>query len=116
ILLLFSATALFLMSSLGIGLLISTVSRTQQQAMMSAFFVIFPAMLLSGFAFPIESMPQAVQWLTYLNPMRFFLVIIRSIFQKGVGVDILWPQLLALFTLGGTILSCAVLRFKKTLS
>ena len=114
--LLFGATALFLMSSLGIGLLISTISRTQQQAMMSAFFVIFPAMLLSGFAFPIESMPQAVQWLTYLNPMRFFLVIIRSIFQKGVGMEILWPQLLALSLIGVSILSCAVLRFKKTLS
>jgi ABC-2 type transport system permease protein len=116
LLLLFGATALFLMSSLGIGLLISTVSRTQQQAMMSAFFVIFPAILLSGFAFPIDSMPQAVQWLTFVNPMRFFLVIIRAIFQKGVGIDILWPQLLALFTLGVTILSCAVLRFQKTLS
>jgi ABC-2 type transport system permease protein len=116
ILLLFGSTALFLMSSLGIGLLISTVSRTQQQAMMSAFFVIFPAMLLSGFAFPIESMPQAVQWITYLNPMRFFLVIIRSIFLKGVGIEILWPQLLALFIIGVTILSSAVLRFKKTLS
>jgi ABC-2 type transport system permease protein len=116
VLLLFGSTALFLMSSLGIGLLISTVSRTQQQAMMSAFFVIFPAMLLSGFAFPIDSMPQSVQWITYLNPMRFFLVIIRSIFQKGVGLDILWPQLLALLILGVTILSCAILRFKKTLS
>ena len=115
VLLLFGSTALFLMSSLGIGLLISTVSRTQQQAMMSAFFVIFPAMLLSGFAFPVESMPQAVQWITYLNPMRFFLVIIRSIFQKGVGIEILWPQMLALFILGVTILSSAVLRFKKTL-
>jgi ABC-2 type transport system permease protein len=114
--LLFGSTALFLMSSLGIGLLISTVSRTQQQAMMSAFFVIFPAMLLSGFAFPIESMPQAIQWLTYLNPMRFFLVIIRSIFQKGVGVEILWPQLVGLAVIGATILSLAVLRFKKTLA
>ena len=113
--LLFGATALFLMSSLGIGLLISTISRTQQQAMMSAFFVIFPAMLLSGFAFPIESMPGPVQWLTYLNPMRFFLVIIRAIFQKGVGIEILWPQLLALALIGASILSCAVLRFKKTL-
>ena len=116
LLLLFGATALFLMSSLGIGLLISTISRTQQQAMMSAFFVIFPAILLSGFAFPIESMPASVQWLTYLNPMRFFLVIIRSIFQKGVGVEILWPQLVALFLIGVSILSLAVLRFKKTLS
>ena len=113
--LLFGATALFLMSSLGIGLLISTVSRTQQQAMMSAFFVIFPAILLSGFAFPIESMPRIVQWITCVNPMRFFLVIIRAIFQKGVGVEILWPQLLALLMIGVAILSTAVLRFKKTL-
>jgi ABC-2 type transport system permease protein len=116
LLLLFGSTALFLMSSLGIGLLISTISRTQQQAMMSAFFVIFPAMLLSGFAFPIESMPEPVQWLTYLNPMRFFLVIIRSIFQKGVGVDILWPQLVALSVIGVAILSLAIARFQKTLS
>ena len=115
ILLLFGATALFLMSSLGIGLLISTVSRTQQQAMMSAFFIIFPAILLSGFAFPIESMPRTVQWITYLNPMRFFLVIIRAIFLKGVGIGILWPQLTALLLLGVAILSTAVLRFKKTL-
>lgn len=114
--LLFGATALFLMSSLGIGLLISTISRTQQQAMMSAFFVIFPAMLLSGFAFPIENMPTFVQWLTYLNPIRFFLVIIRAIFLKGVGVEILWPEFLALFTLGAVILSGAILRFKKTLA
>jgi ABC-2 type transport system permease protein len=116
LLLLFGSTALFLMSSLGIGLLISTISRTQQQAMMTAFFVIFPAMLLSGFAFPIDSMPQAVQWFTYLNPMRYFLIIIRSIFQKGVGVEILWPEMLGLLILGATILSCAVLRFKKTLA
>ncbi|MBJ6726884.1 ABC transporter permease [Geomesophilobacter sediminis] len=114
--LLFGATALFLMSSLGIGLLISTISRTQQQAMMSAFFVIFPAMLLSGFAFPIENMPTVVQWMTYLNPIRFFLVIIRAIFLKGVGMEILWPQFLALFVLGGVILSGAILRFKKTLA
>ncbi|WP_026840751.1 ABC transporter permease [Citrifermentans bremense] len=113
--LLYLATALFLMSSLGIGLLISTISRTQQQAMMSAFFVLFPAILLSGFAFPIESMPQIVQWFTLVNPMRFFLVIIRAIFQKGVGVDILWPQMAALLLIGVTILSTAVLRFKKTL-
>ncbi len=113
--LLFGATALFLMSSLGFGLLISTISRTQQQAMMSAFFFIFPAMLLSGFAFPIENMPDVVQWLTYINPLRYFLVIIRGIFLKGVGMDILWQQFLALFILGGLILWFAVTRFKKTL-
>jgi ABC-2 type transport system permease protein len=113
--LLFGATALFLMSSLGFGLLISTVSRTQQQAMMSAFFFIFPAMLLSGFAFPIENMPETVQWLTFLNPLRYYLVIIRGIFLKGVGIGILWHQFLALFLLGTIILGFAVSRFRKTL-
>jgi len=113
--LLFGATALFLMSSLGFGLFISTISRTQQQAMMSAFFFIFPAMLLSGFAFPIENMPQPVQWLTYLNPLRYYLVIIRGIFLKGVGMVILWPQFFALFVLGLIILFFAVNRFRKTL-
>lgn len=114
--LMFGATALFLMSSLGIGLLISTISRTQQQAMMSAFFVIFPAMLLSGFAFPIENMPPLVQWLTYLNPIRFFLVIVRAIFLKGVGLEILWPEFLTLFVLGSVILLAAISRFKKNLA
>jgi ABC-2 type transport system permease protein len=113
--LLFGATALFLMSSLGFGLLISTISRTQQQAMMSAFFFIFPAMLLSGFAFPIENMPDVVQWLTYVNPLRYFLVIIRGIFLKGVGMEILWRQFFALFILGTFILWFAVNRFRKTL-
>jgi ABC-2 type transport system permease protein len=113
--LLFAATALFLMSSLGFGLLISAISTTQQQAMMSAFFFIFPAMLLSGFAFPIENMPEPVQWLTFLNPLRYYLVIIRGIFLKGIGIAILWPQFIALFLLGGIILMFAVNRFKKTL-
>jgi ABC-2 type transport system permease protein len=113
--LLFIATTLFLMSSLGIGLLISTVSRTQQQAMMTCFFVIFPAMLLSGFAFPIENMPLPIQWLTLLNPLRFYMVIIRGIFLKGVGIAVLWPQFAALATLGMAMLLFAVTRFKKTL-
>jgi len=113
--LLFLATTLFLMSSLGAGLLISTVSQTQQQAMMTAFFIIFPAMLLSGFAFPIANMPETVQWLTYLNPLRYYIVIIRGIFLKGIGLDILWPQLAALGGLGIVLLSLAVKRFHKTL-
>lgn len=116
LLLLFGATALFLMSALGFGLYISTVSTTQQQAMMSSFFFIFPAMLLSGFAFPIENMPPLVQYFTYLNPLRYYLVIIRGIFLKGVGAQILWPQMAGLFILGGVILTFAVTRFRKTLS
>lgn len=112
--LLFLATTLFLMSSLGIGLLISTVSSTQQQAMMSAFFIIFPALLLSGFAFPIENMPIPVQWLTLLNPLRYYMVVIRGIFLKGVGLAALWQQIVALGVIGVIVLSAAVVRFRKT--
>jgi drug efflux transport system permease protein len=114
--LLFLATTLFLMSSLGLGLLISTVSHTQQQAMMSAFFIIFPAMLLSGFAFPIENMPLPVQWLTLFNPLRYYMVIIRGIFLKAVGIEVIWPHLAALAALGTALLSLAILRFRKTLT
>jgi ABC-2 type transport system permease protein len=116
LLLLFFATALYLMTTLGIGLLISTVSRTQQQAMMSAFFFYFPAVLLSGFMFPIANMPEAIQWLTYLNPLRYFLVVVRGIFLKGIGPEILWPQMLALAVLGVALLWLATSRFQKTLA
>ncbi len=116
LLLLFGGTALFLMSSLGFGLFISTISQTQQQAMMSAFFFIFPTMLLSGFAFPIENMPEPVQWLTFINPLRYYLIIIRGVFLKGVGADILWPNLLGLFLIGACILMFAVQRFHKSVS
>lgn len=109
-------TTLYLMSTLGAGLLISTVSETQQQAMMTTFFYAFPAILLSGFVFPIANMPEPVQWLTYLNPLRYFLVIIRGVFLKGVGLDILWPQLVGLAVLGPATLTLASLRFRKTLS
>jgi ABC-2 type transport system permease protein len=115
LLLLFLAAALFLMNTLGAGLLISTVSQTQQQAMMTTFFAFFPAMLLSGFAFPIANMPPAVQWLTLVNPLRYFLVLVRSIFLKGVGIEVLWPQMLPLFLIGSSLLFLAVRRFHKTL-
>ncbi|MBP7676207.1 MAG: ABC transporter permease [Thermoanaerobaculia bacterium] len=114
--LLFAATTLFLMSTIGVGLLISTVSRTQQQAMMSAFFYYFPAVLLSGFMFPIANMPVAVQWLTYANPLRYYLVIIRGIFLKGVGSDVLWGQMAALAVLGAASLLLASRKFRKTLT
>jgi ABC-2 type transport system permease protein len=113
--LLFLGTALYLMTTLGIGLLISTVSDTQQQAMISTFFFFFPAMLLSGFAFPIANMPEVVQWLTLLNPMRYFLVVIRGVFLKGVGLDVLWLQLAPLLAMGVATLGLAVRRFHKTL-
>ena len=108
------ATGLFLMSSLGTGLFISTISQTQQQAKMTAFFVIFIAMLLSGFAFPVDNMPPAVQWLTVINPVRWFMEIIRGLYLKGVGLVILWKQLLALLLIGTVVLGVAVARFRKT--
>jgi ABC-2 type transport system permease protein len=74
-----------------------------------------PFLMLSGFIFPISNMPQVVQWLTYLNPLRYFLVIIRGIFLKGIGLSILWPQYLALFVLGSIVFTGAITRFKKRL-
>lgn len=115
VLLLFAATALFLLSTLGTGLFISTVSATQQQAMMTTFFFILPFFMLSGFVFPIANMPTVVQWLTYLNPLRYFLTIVRGIFLKGVGLEVLWPQYLALTILGLIVFTGAVSRFRKRL-
>ena len=108
-------TALFLMTTLGAGLFISTISRTQQQAMMTFFFIFMPMFLLSGFAFPINSMPPVVQWLTYLNPLRYFMQIIRGIFLRGTGPSILWPQMLALAIFGVAIFTSSALRFRKIL-
>lgn len=116
LIMLFAATALYLMTTLGVGLLISTVSETQQQAMMSTFFFYFPAVLLSGFMFPIANMPAMIQWLTYLNPLRYFLVIVRGIFLKGVGPAVLWPQMAALAVMGVVTLWLASRRFQKTLA
>ncbi|HNS15159.1 MAG TPA: ABC transporter permease [Syntrophorhabdaceae bacterium] len=108
-------TAIYLLSVLGIGLFISTISKTQQQAMMGTFLFFAPAILLSGLMFPIENMPAAVQYGTYLNPLRYFLIIIRGIFLKGNGIGILWPQMLALFILGAAVMTISALRFKKRL-
>ena len=109
------ASLLFLLSTLGIGLFISTISSTQQQAMMTTFFFIMPFMLFSGFIFPIANMPVIIQYLTYLNPLRYFLVIVRGVFLKGVGLEILWPQFLALALLGSVVFTGAVKRFRKRL-
>jgi ABC-2 type transport system permease protein len=105
----------FLMTSLGAGLFISTVSRTQQQAMMSTFLFFQPFFLLSGFTFPIRNMPLAVQYLTFLNPVRYFLEIVRGIFLKGSGISVLWPQLVALAIIGISVLTMSALRFHKKL-
>ena len=110
------ANGFYLMTTIGTGLYISTISDTQQQAMMSAFFFYLPAVLLSGFMFPIANMPDVVQAFTYLNPLRYFLIIIRGIFLKGAGVAILWPQMLALLVLGSLVLTLAVKRFHKNIA
>lgn len=115
ILILFGCAVLFLLSTLGVGLFISTVSMTQQQAMMASFFFFMPAMLLSGFAFPIHNMPLPVQYLTYLNPLRYFMQIVRDLFLKGVGIGSLWQQMIALTAFGVVILGLSALRFRKKL-
>ncbi len=115
ILVLFAGAILFLLSMLGVGLLISTVSSTQQQAMVTSFFFIMPAVTFSGFGFPISTMPQWLQYLTYLSPLRYFLVVLRGTYLKGVGMEILWPQMLAMVALGTSLLLIAVLRFHKAL-
>jgi len=106
---------LFLLATLGIGLLLSTFSRTQQQAFALNFFLVNPIFILSGFAFPISAMPAVLQWLTYLNPLRYFLVVLRAEFLKGVDIAALWPQLAAMAGLGVAMLTLSVLRFRKTL-
>ncbi|HXP74548.1 MAG TPA: ABC transporter permease [Stellaceae bacterium] len=108
-------TSLFLLSTLGLGLLISTVSKTQQQAFASNFFVVNPMFTLSGFSFPIASMPEPLQWLTYLDPLRYYLVVIRATFLKGVGLDVLWPDMLGMAALGAGLLTISILRFRKSL-
>ena len=113
--LLLLCSLLFLMTSLGAGLFLSTISHTQQQAMMANFFFSTPAFMLSGFAFPIRNMPVAVQWLTYLNPIRYFIEIVRGIFLKGSGITVLWPQMLCLAVYGTAILTFSALRFHKKL-
>jgi ABC-2 type transport system permease protein len=107
----------YMLCTLGLGLLISTLSRTQQQAMMLAAFVfMLPQFLLSGFAFPIQNMPLGFQWFTYVVPLRYYLVILRGVFLKGVGLGVLWPQALALLVLGFAILALARLRFRRRLA
>jgi ABC-2 type transport system permease protein len=114
VLLLFS-TCIYLFTTLGIGLFISTISSTQQEAMMSFFLFYIPTFLLSGFAYPIGNMPQVIQWLTFINPLRYYLVVIRGIFLKGVGLDVLWVQFLPLLVMGIIVLSLSAAKFRKSL-
>jgi ABC-2 type transport system permease protein len=110
---LFVASGLFLLSTLGLGLFISTVSATQQQAMLNAFFVIVPALMLSGYMFPIENMPVAVQYLTYLDPLRYYVQLNRGIMVKGSTLLDLWQPAVELTVLGAVVLFSAARRFHK---
>jgi ABC-2 type transport system permease protein len=108
-------TCLYILSILGVAMLMSTISHNQQQALMGTFFFTMPTVFLSGFAFPISGMPPVMQWFSYLIPLRYFLVIIRASFLKGVGMAVLWPQLSALAATSLALLVISTLRFHKSL-
>src|ERR1017187_1844058 len=112
---LLTGSVLFILCMLGAGLLISTVSATQQQAMVTAFFLIMPGVTFSGFGFPIATMPQWLQYVTYLIPLRYFLVVLRGVYLKGVGMDILWPQMPAMAALGFRRVTAATPPFHKAI-
>jgi len=116
VLLLFGLSLVFMLTTLGLGLFISTISNNQQQAMLTAVFFMMPMMMFSGFAFPIENMPKIIQAVTYLVPLRYYFVIIRGIYLKGVGLHELWGQGLAMLAFGIAILTLSVLRFRKKVS
>ena len=107
--------SLFLLAALGLGLMLSTFSRTQQQAFALTFILMNPLYILSGFAYPIAAMPAVLRWFTVINPLRYFLVVIRAVLLKGVGIDVLWQPLSAMALLGLGMLTASVLRFRKSM-
>jgi ABC-2 type transport system permease protein len=113
--LILALSGLFLMSSLGIGMLASTIANTQQEAMLSVFMIFLPGIFLSGFFFPLEAMPKVLQWISYLYPLRYYLVIIRALTLKDVGAQVLQPNILALVIFGIVIMTLAAMRFRKRL-
>ncbi len=108
-------SGLFLLSGLGIGLFASTIATTQQEAMLTVWMTLLPSIFLSGFFFPLEAMPKLLQWMSYLIPLRYYLVIIRSLLLKGVGISVLGNEILALAIFGVAIMGLATLRFRKRL-
>jgi ABC-2 type transport system permease protein len=109
----FGTCLIFLVSTSGVGMTISAFCKTQQQAVLSSFMFMQPAVLLSGYAFPIENMPKVVQYVTYLNPLRYFITIVRGVFLKGTGWDILWPQVVPLVLMAVVYVGWASVLFKK---
>jgi ABC-2 type transport system permease protein len=110
---LLAASLLFIVTGLAVGLLVSTVSRTQQEAFMTLFLFILPSIILSGFFFPIRSMPRVFQWITIGNPVRWFLEIVRGVFLKGTSPLDLWPNYLILSVMAVGMLALAVVRFRR---
>ena len=115
LLLILALSGLFLLSSLGIGLLVSTIANTQQEAMLVVWMTLLPAIFLSGFFFPVEAMPKVLQWISLLLPLRYYLVIIRSLMLKDIGVAALWPNVVALAIFGLALMTAASLRVRKRL-
>lgn len=113
--LIFISSGIFLMSSLGIGLLASTVANTQQEAMLTVMMYNLPSIFLSGFFFPLEAMPKVLQWVSYAIPLRYYLVVIRSLMLKGVGVEAIYREIIPLVIFGVVIMTAAALRFRKRL-
>lgn len=113
--LILACSGLLLLSGLGIGLFASTIANTQQEAMLTVWMTLLPSIFLSGFFFPLEAMPQVLQWVSYLVPLRYYLVIIRALLIKGAGLAAIWPETLALAIFGLLILGAAALRFRKRL-
>jgi ABC-2 type transport system permease protein len=116
LLLLYGLTGIYLSGNMGIALIISGGASTQQQALLTSFLILMPSVMLSGFMFPISNMPEPVQYATFLNPMRWYLDILRGIVMKDVGIAVLWPAIVAQFVLSLTFLAIAVGRFRKTLA
>jgi ABC-2 type transport system permease protein len=109
------ASLIFLLSSLGIGMLASTIANTQQEAMLTVWLLLLPSIFLAGFFFPLEAMPKILQWISYVFPLRYYLVIIRSLMLKGVGISAIQTELIALTIFGIAIMSLASMRFRKRL-
>ena len=108
-------TSVYLLSTLGIGLFASTVANTQQEAMLTVFMTILPSIFISGFIYPLAAMPVVLQWISYLIPLRYFLTIIRALMVKGVGIESILPDVIAMSIFGVLIMGAAALRFKKRL-
>ena len=113
---LFLAAFVYVLAALALGLLISTVSKTQQEAFMLLILVVLPAVMLSGFVSPIESMPEVFQWMTVVNPIRYFLEIVRGVFLKGIGLERLWPQYLILLMMAVGTMMLATRRFRRVIA